>query len=313
MNSEAYRAWGFHLRLSLQSGIWKWQRGAVSLGVVTAILNVAPGNAQSPAARPEFEVASIKLNTGGGTAAYIRAQPGRLVMTNFSVRQLILSAHGVQDYQITGEPSWTGSDRYDIEAKAEGNPPVNQMTGPMLQTLLEDRCKLKLHRETRQLPVYELTVAKSGVKLQQTKEGGCTPYSVNSPPPPSPAPGTPRPTFCGFPRLGVSGLNRTLDGAGVSIPVLATNLSRSELRRMIIDKTGLTGTFDVHLKWSIDTTTGIAGLGGPDASGAVTAPESLTGPSIFTALQEQLGLKLESTKGPVEVLVIDRVEKPSSN
>jgi uncharacterized protein (TIGR03435 family) len=113
--------------------------------------------------------------------------------------------------------------------KREGNASVKQMESPKLQTLLEDRFKLMLRRETRQLPVYELTVVKGGVKLQRSKEGGCTPYSVDSPPPRTPASGEPRPTFWGFPRFGVDGLNRTLEGAGVSIAELATSLSRSEL------------------------------------------------------------------------------------
>src|SRR5260370_24346372 len=134
------------------------------------------------------------------------------------------------------------------------------MEGAMLQTLLADRFKLMHHRETRQLPVYELTVAKGGVKLQRTREGGCTPYPVDSPPPPTPAPGAPRPRFCGFPRFGVDGLNRTVEGAGVSIAVLAVSLSRSELHRTIIDRTGITGTFDVNLKWMIDGATSFAGL-----------------------------------------------------
>jgi len=233
-------------------------------------------------------------------------------MTNFSLRQLILSAYGVQDYQISGDPPWLGSGHYDIQAKAQGHISVKQMEGPMLRTLLEDRFKLTLHRETRQLPVYELTVVKGGLKLQGSKEGACTPYSADSPPPAS-APGAPRPIFCGFPRLGAAGLNRTLEGAGVSMAELASSLSRSELRRTVIDRTGLTGAFDVHLKWIVDAPAGVAGPGLSDGSGAALPPENLTGPSIFTALQEELGLKLESTKGPVEVLVIDRVEKPSAN
>jgi uncharacterized protein (TIGR03435 family) len=160
------------------------------------------------------------------------------------------------------------------------------------------------------LPVYELTVAKGGAKLQRSKEGSCIPYSADSPPLPSPAPGAPRSTFCGYPRLGVDGLNRTLDGAGVSMAVLATNLSRtynSELGRNVIDGTGLDGTFDVHLKWTMEAPASL------DAPGDPSAAQSSGSPSILTAIQEQLGLKLESAKGPVEVLVIDHIEKASAN
>lgn len=177
----------------------------------------------------------------------------------------------------------------------------------MLQALIEDRFKVMLHRETRQLPVFELTVAKGGLKLRPSKEGSCTPYSMDSPPPAAPAPGSVPPTFCGFPRSGFDGLHRTLEGTGVSIATLATNLSRLELHRTIIDRTGLPGTFDVHLKWSSDAP---AGPGGP---GTAPAPNLTEAPSIFTAVQQQLGLKLESTKGPVEVLIIDHVEKPGAN
>jgi uncharacterized protein (TIGR03435 family) len=168
----------------------------------------------------------------------------------------------------------------------------------MLQALLEDRFKLALHRETKQLSVYELTLANNDGKLQPSKNDNCAPYSVDSPPPTAPVPGT---IFCGFPRLASSGLNRTLNGAAISIAALAGNLSRGQLHRPIIDKTGLSGRFDVHLEWAADPPSGIADT---DAS---------NGPSIFTALREQLGLKLQSTKGPVEVLVVDHVEKPSSN
>jgi uncharacterized protein (TIGR03435 family) len=276
----------------------------IAVGSAAVALSQTP----SPTAHPSFEVASIKPNSSGGNAAYIQPLPGgRLVMKNFAVLQLILSAYGVQSYQISGDPPWISTDHYDIQAKSEGNVSVQQMEGPMLQALLEDRFKLMFHRETRQLPVYELTVAKGGIKLERSKEGSCIPYSVDALPPSAPAPGAPRLNYCGYPRSGVEGLNRTLDGVGVGMTVLANRLSpnyAAQLRRMVIDGTGLKGTFDVHLKWTVDAAAGGVGPGISDDSPA---------PSIFTALQEQLGLKLESAKGPVEVLVIDHVEKPSAN
>jgi uncharacterized protein (TIGR03435 family) len=284
----------------------RWNRRLLLVAAGSAA--IALSQTESPTAHPRFEVASIKPNSNGGNVAYIQPLPGsRLVMTNFAVLQLILSAYGVQGYQISGDPPWISTDHYDIQAKSEGNASVQQMEGPMLQQLLEERFKLKLHREIRQLPVYELTVAKSRAKLERSKEGSCIPYSVDSPPPPPIAPGAPRPNFCGYPRLGVEGLTQTLDGAGVSMTVLANRLSPSyatQLGRTVFDPTGLTGTFDVHLKWTVDASAG--------ATGPVIT-DNPTGPSIFTALQEQLGLKLESAKGPVEVLVIDHVEKPSAN
>jgi uncharacterized protein (TIGR03435 family) len=227
-------------------------------------------------------------------------------MTNLTPRRLILNAYGIQDYELSGDPPWIASEHYDIEATARGDSSVQQMEGPMLQVLLEDRFKLSLHRETRPLPVYELTVGKGGPKLQPLLEGSCTPYPVDSAPPPAPTPGQNQ-NFCGL-RLSVKGLTRELDGQGVTMAVLAASLSRtynSDLGRNVIDKTGLSGTFDLRLKWAIQR------LAAPANPGATPADDS--GPSLFNALQDQLGLRLEPAKGPVEVLVIDHIEKPSAN
>jgi uncharacterized protein (TIGR03435 family) len=227
-------------------------------------------------------------------------------MTYFSIRELVAFAYDVRLDQIVGPSSSIPSGKYDIQATTEGRMPGNQMAGRLLQALLEDRFKLVVHRETRQLPLYELTVAKSGLKLKPTIEGSCTPFSPDSPPQVRTAGAPP---FCGFLRTGAKGLDRTMDGIGISMEALAGSLSRSELRKSITDRTGFTGRFDVHMTWSIDPS--IPGLS--DDFGGVPVPGSAPGPSIFTALQEQLGLKLESARGPVEVLVIDRVEEPSEN
>jgi uncharacterized protein (TIGR03435 family) len=260
-----------------------------------ACLIAAVALAQAPAERPRFEVASIKLHPGIGNLVHIQPLPGgRLVVENFSLKFLIQTAYGGDASQILGGPDWIGSDRYDIEAKAEGNASGKQMTGPMLQTLLEDRFKLSTHREIRQLPIYELTLAKGGVRMRHATAGACIPFSMDSAPWPTPAPGEPLPNFCGFRGFGVEGLNRKLEMAGVTMTELASALSRSELRRKIIDRTGLADAFDVHMTWSLDS-------------------PSSADPSLFTAIQEQLGLKLESAKGPVEVLVIDHIERPTAN
>jgi len=230
-------------------------------------------------------------------------------MTNLALRRLILIAYDIRDYQIAGAPGWIESEHYDVQAKADSNPSVKLMEGPMLRSLLEERFRLAVHRETRELPTYILSVAKTGSKLQPSKEGSCTRYDTNSPPPP-PRPGEPRPVFCGFQSTPAEGLNRTLDARGVTMAGLATNLSRSytaALGKNVIDGTGLTGTFDFQLTWAMDAPAGV-----PGAAENASHPD-LIGPSIFVALREQLGLRLESTKGPVEVLVIDHVEKPSGN
>jgi uncharacterized protein (TIGR03435 family) len=146
---------------------------------------------------------------------------------------------------------------------------------PMLQVLLEDRFKLRVHREMKEQQIYALTVAPGGLKLRPLKEG-CTDVPL-----------------CGAIRPGANGPNRTMDAIGMHMDML-TKVLALILARPAVDKTGLTAAFDAfHLEYA---------LGMSD-----------TGPSIFTALQERLGLKLESTKGPVEVLVIDHLEKPSSN
>jgi uncharacterized protein (TIGR03435 family) len=272
--------------------------------LVAATANaVAFCQTRQPVPRPEFEVASIRPHASANNGAYVQALQGRLVMTNFSLKQLILFAYDVPNNQVLGVQPWMDSNHYDVQATTESSATVKQVEGPMLQTLLEERVHLKVRRETMERPVYELTVDKGGVKMHLSKEGSCTPYSMDSPPP-LPVPSAPRPIYCDFPRLAGDGLNWTLDGTGVSVGKLATSLSRSGLDRPVFNRTGLTGGFDLHLKWAVELPAGAQGSGTIDDQ---------AGLSIFTALKEQLGLKLESAKGPVEVLVIDHVEKPSEN
>jgi len=198
----------------------------------------------------------------------------------------LATAYQVRDFQISGVPGWIDSERYDIEAKADGKTGPKQMAEPMLQALLQERFKLKVHRETKELPIYVLTVAKSGLKIQPAKEGSCV-----TPEPGKPAaPGQRQSAFCGFHVIG----RGRYDATYTTAPALATDLSVL-LRRTVVDETALTEAFDVHLRFAPED-----------------APDS-NSPSIFTTVQEQLGLKFESGKGPVEVLVIDQVEKPSEN
>lgn len=261
------------------------------------------GQTQQQPARPEFEVASIKLHASTDNRAFVQALQGRLVMENFSLKQLILFAYDIPNNQVVGVQGWMDSSHYDIQATTDSSRTAKQVEGPMLQSLLEDRFHLEVHRETMERPVYELTVEKGGVKMQLSKEGSCTLYSMDSPPP-VPASNAPRPIYCDFPHLSGDGLNWTLDGTGVTVRRLATTLSRSGLDRPVNDRTGLTGGFDLRLQWTADT---------PERAPGSVALDNPTGPSIFTALKEQLGLKLESAKGPVEILVIDHVQKPSEN
>jgi uncharacterized protein (TIGR03435 family) len=262
---------------------------------VTLLGSVATGQTK-PADR--FEVASVKPTDGTDRRALVQELPGRLVMRNFTARGLMLFAYDVADYQISGGPSWIGSDVYDLQATTQGNTTTQQIEGPMLRALLADRFRLTLHRETKQMPVYELTLANRNGKLQPSKNDSCIVRSEDAPPPPAAGADT---MFCGHPSLKSNELNRTLDAAGISITGLAGYLSYWLLHRPIINKTTLDGTFDIHMEWTADPPNGV---GDPDFSG---------GPSIFTALREQLGLKLETGTGPAELLVIDHIEKPSPN
>jgi uncharacterized protein (TIGR03435 family) len=274
------------------------------LVLVAAVGNVAAFcQTQPPATHPQFEVASIRPHANGDNRVLVQASDGRLAMTNFSLKQLILFAYDVSNNRVSGVQSWMDSSHFDIQATTESAPTVKQLEGPMLQALLEERFRLKVHREVVERPVYELAVDKGGVKMQVSKEGSCTLYSVDSPPP-QPAPNAPGLVFCNFPRLTGDGLNWKLDGAGVTIEKLATVLSRSGLDRPVIDRTGLVGGFDLHLKWTAET---------PENGTRPGTIADSTGLSIFTAVREQLGLKLEAVKGAVEILVIDHVEQPSEN
>jgi uncharacterized protein (TIGR03435 family) len=291
-----------------------------SLLIGITILGASAIQAQTAAVRPEFEVASIKQNAGGGERSFIgSSSPGTLSAENVPLELFIQLAYSVRPFQILGAPDWAKSERYDLKAKARVDAapgPVNRDSMQksmaemlvMLQTLLEDRFKLKLHRETRELPVYFLTVAKGGLKLH---EGECITFDRDHPPP-APTPGAARPAFCGNIGIRMNGANRVLEAFGTTMKDLTGMTLANMVGRTIIDKTGYTGKFDAHLAFAPDSAGGPLGPGAPDDPGR-PAPSDTTGPSIFSALQEQLGLKLEAGKGPVEVLVIDHVEKLEKN
>jgi uncharacterized protein (TIGR03435 family) len=259
-----------------------------------------------------FEVASIKPNSEGGadTAGngIVRALPGgRLTAQKALLRYIIQTAYQVRPFQIVGGPDWIGSAHYDIEAKAEEDVPAQQLP-LMLQSLLADRFKLQIRREIREMPVYDLLPAKSGVKLPAPKDGGCLEPNPNGPPmpPPTGAAGLPTP-LCGT-VMGAGGPNGMhLIGGRASIADL-TRILTNMLGRTVVDKTGYTGKFDVNIEFSFDQA--LAGMPLPLGTSLVT---DSTNPSIFTALQERLGLRLDSAKGPVEVIVIEHIEKPAEN
>ena len=283
----------------------------ISIATVMAILTsraVAQRQRVEAPEGPKFEVASVKVNPRGG-GPYMQASPGRLTLTYYSVQELVALAFGLRADQVVGK---TLTDRYDIVATSAGDTPLDQMVGPMLQNFLATYFKLSLFSESRQLPVYLLTASRNGVKIKITQNGGCTPVTPNAAPQPRSAPGQgPAPVvfFCDHPRTGAKGFERTLEGKGISMEALASSLSRTELNRSVLDKTGLAGRFDVRLKWSVDPT--VPGLN--DDKGGIFPLADNAGPTIFVALQEQLGLRLQAGVGPVDVLVIDHVERPAQN
>jgi uncharacterized protein (TIGR03435 family) len=259
-------------------------------------------SAQSPGS-PAFEVASVKPNKSGDPNGSTNFQPGgRYTARNMAVRALIREAYRLQGFQIVGGPDWVASDRFDIQAKAEGDLPDSADGGPpqalflMLRRLLAERFKLTVHNETRELPVYALVMTRSDGKMgPQLREPAidCRTFDFRNSPIPPPG------GFCGGIQTGPG----RFVGKGATMRQLALNLS-PRVARIVLDRTGLSGPFDLDLEW---TQAAVA----PDPPAAGGPPAVDVGPSIFTALQEQLGLKLESQKGPVDVLVIDRVEHPT--
>jgi len=256
---------------------------------------------------PQFEVASIKPAAPDARGMYFRTTPGgTLNITNMSLKEMIIFAWRIQPYQLSGGPPWLDSLRFDVTAKPENNPKQDELRA-MLKALLADRFQLTTHQESKELPIYALVLArkdgKLGPSLPEAKDGGCTtpdPTQPRTPPEPGKAP----PRYCGNMMMGMRTLTIISGPVGNMVPMLARMLGRT-----VIDKTGLTGKYDVSLEWTPDEAQ-LAMLP-PDVPRP--APSEMPGPTIYTALQEQLGLKLEAQKGPVDVLIIDRAEKPTAN
>jgi uncharacterized protein (TIGR03435 family) len=256
-----------------------------------------------PAERPKFEVASVKPTADKArSSSGMRPRPGgRLVAENYSTRMLITNAYHLLDSQVVGGPNWLRDEGFEIDAKGDPSA-TNEQLMLMLQSLLEDRFQLKYHHETRELSVYALTVGKSGPKLPAPREGGCPQGS----------------TQCDGMFPTASGMS--VRGGDMSMPDLVRRLA-AMLGRPVLDRTAITTHFAVRLDFAVDDTVGgltkewgtVQGHREMMAELAGAAGATGAAPSILTALQDQLGLKLESTRGPVEVMVIDRVEKPSAN
>jgi uncharacterized protein (TIGR03435 family) len=268
-------------------GTWSQNAPPVSL----TLARVAPGSewtippapvkptAMDPTANPAFEVATVKPSSPDEHRKFFRLSPDHLQAVNQTVDDLITFAYGVHRKQIVDAPSWMESEQFDISAKpdAEGMPSLVQWRS-MVQKLLADRFKLSFHRDQRDLAVYTLYAGPSGAKLTESQ-------------------GDPK----GLPGIGFQRRVGDLSAFNVSMVDFLNFMTRNAgLDRPILDRTGLTGRYDFKLTWTPD-----------DAQGSSMPPNEA--PPLYTALQEQLGLKLSATKAPAEVYIVDHVEKPGGN
>jgi uncharacterized protein (TIGR03435 family) len=296
-------------------------------GFLTAIVVVGAAGAivqpQTPAS-PAFEVASIKVNRSGQNWSTFGNSPGgRLTVINATLRDLLRLVYQVEDHQIEGAPGWTESERYDIQAKAEHDlPPLaapmpGQPPSPaflMVRSLLIDRFALAVRVETRTAPVYHLVVVRADRKpgpqlsisdvdcgayraARRAAAAAASPPPVGAPPPPPPPPPPGDRVTCGM-----NSRTGTIAGGAMPLDMLAHSLARV-VHRPVLNRTALDGNYDFTLEFRPDQA----------PPGAAISDAAVERPSIFTALQEELGLKLEPAQGPVEFVVIDHVEHPTEN
>jgi uncharacterized protein (TIGR03435 family) len=254
-----------------------------SLTLVLLAAATVGTNAQTP---PTFDVATIRPHTPEPherSHIWSSSNDGSFRTMNVPLKAIIQYAFDIPESRIIDAPAWTSSQPFDIEAKSDDalNQRLHDLPSDqakpiklaMIQSLLADRFGLKTHREQRDLPLYNLVVAKAGPKLTPAKSDGLT----------------------------INHWNNRFSAQGITLPMLAQELAR-DAGRVIIDQTNITGRFDIDLRWQPD-----------DAPPMRLNGNEVSLPSLFTALQEQLGLRLEAAKGPVEVLVIDSVQQPSAN
>ena len=235
-------------------------------------------HAQSAINAPQFEVASIKpigASNDGYSSSGIKTGHGRLDAVNVTLKRCIMGAYGIGPHELSGGPDWINSERFMIAAKAEQPIDDDGALMVMLQNLLVERFKLVIHRETRTMQAFVLEVGKNGPKLEKAEGGPAETNTSNG-------------------KGSVS-----IEARNTDLPAFAQRLAR-EMELPVVNQTGLPGIYNFKLRWT------------PENSKALI-DGTAEWPSIFTAIQEQLGLRLHSQKAPVEVLVIDHVEKPSEN
>jgi uncharacterized protein (TIGR03435 family) len=300
-------------------------------GLMAIVVAMAFGLAHGTAARAqsegiatyppgyEFDVATIYLSTDahpGGVAGFLTDDSFRA--RNMTMRFIIRSAcdlWGGREEMVIGGPKWLDTDGYYITAKMDAavadklkklSPDERKLTqDKMVRALLADRFKLAIHREAKEFPIYALTVAKNGLKLQEAKPGDTYDHALQG------GPGRPG-GIVDIIGSEPAGNTMTIYGFGVSMSALAHDLGTKAGGQVVLDKTGLTGSYDFTLKYWLNLIR-VGADGTPDPQSLAAASEPAGGPSLFTAIQQQLGLKLESTKGPLEIVVIDHIERPSGN
>lgn len=258
-----------------------WISLVAACGCWSGSAQTKPASA-TPATPPSYDVATIRPNISGSGDTSVNTRRTTLQATNITVRDLLQNAFSVRRSMIFGLPGWAESTRYDINAKVLDADPAQlkdltpEQRRIMVRTLCEDRFALKWHFETRILPDYEIVLAKGGAKFQQSAPGGQ--------------------------QSGTSMHDYDLTVTAVPLSNF-TNILSQILNRPVVDRTGLSGNYDFHLKWTPDQATG-----SNDAAQGTDVP-----PPLFTALQEQLGLKVQTGKDPIQVLVIDRITIPAEN
>lgn len=285
-------------------------RVACCAAVVVTSAMLARGAAQTPTS-PSFEVATVKPNKSG--EPFIRMQVlagGRVDAQNMPVAELIRMAYGVQPFQVEGGPGWINTDRFDITAKSETEFPSagpGQALRPMMRSLLAERFGLKVRRETKEMPIYALIVARTDGKLGPKLNPSTVDCAAlrgrgagRGGPPPPPGPGE-------RPECGIFGGPGIMAAGDVPLNQIADMLS-GRVRRLVVNKTGLTGNYSFDVQFTPDQ------LPPPGTALPPGAPPiDPNGPSLFTAVQEQLGLKLDSQRGPVEMLVIESISQPTTD
>jgi len=236
-------------------------------------------------ASPGIEVATIKPTKPDEQGFMLVFRGGHFQTKNISLSRLLAFSYGVQDKQLIGLPPWAETDKYDIDAKPDidGTPNRKQLQG-LVQKLIAQRFSLTFHRDKRELSVYVLSVAKTGAKLTKSEDQG------------------------GLPGFGLRGLG-ALNVHNSSMSEFAGMMQETVMDRPVIDQTGLAGRYDFTLNWTPDDSQ----FGGMGAKVPPPTDNTNPPPNLYTAIQEQIGLKLDATKAPTDVMVIDHAEKPSEN